>query len=48
MERLIRAIINERFRWENYLNGGTWNGIKVQNTGFILQLWANRLYSVYQ
>ena len=30
MERLIRAIKNEHFRWENYLNGGTWYGIKVQ------------------
>lgn len=30
MERLIRAIKNNRFRWEHYLSGGTWYGIKVQ------------------
>lgn len=29
MNRLIKAINAGRFAWKNYLNGKTWNGVKL-------------------
>ncbi len=29
MNRLIKAIKANKFAWERYLNGKTWNGIKL-------------------
>lgn len=28
--RMIKSILENRFAWQRYLNGGTWHGLSIQ------------------